>query len=362
MRVGIVGASNCILAGNFVDIIRQSELVTCADNMSLGGSTSVILPYAHLTHDLSQYDLIIFDFMINEYSATKTGRHTMALGMKLMRTFIGDLHSQGISTVFTIMPHKQALAQDEYDYLALFGDAAQKLGCHVIDATQAAMAALMRGISPDHLWQDETHISPALQRIIARRVLSHIAMLKQHKAFQAGAATPQKARLREKRAQAADFMPNGSPYAETTHRSSLCHPTYLHLPVGKPISFHAPLGCVYGIAYNSIKFAGDVTIASEHETAHVVLHDADVETLTNKPGFDFRHRVVPFAPVRAPGGTALTGEITLTPSTDCPALFAEVECIYGGPLVALPVPNNEGYLEDAAELDLLGDRITQSAA
>ncbi|MEM9288836.1 MAG: hypothetical protein AAGA36_10900, partial [Pseudomonadota bacterium] len=61
MRVGIVGASNCILDGNFVDLIRHSPLTTQVGNMSLGGSTTVLLPYAHLRYDLDGYDVIIID-------------------------------------------------------------------------------------------------------------------------------------------------------------------------------------------------------------------------------------------------------------------------------------------------------------
>lgn len=362
MRIGVVGASNCILEGNFTQILSQSALVEAVDNLSLGGSTSVLLPYAHMRHDLSAYDLIIFDVMINEYTVTKNGRYTLALGMKMLRTFIGDLHKQGIPTIFTIMPHKQALAQDEYDFLALYRQAAETMGCHVIDMTQAAMAAMLRGVSPDQLWRDETHISPALQRVLARRVLSHVSVLKERAVFQAGAATREHASAKNALCQAAQLLPRGPDFQTIARHSSLCSPTYMLLPVNTPIAFHAPAGALYGLAYNSIQFAGDVQITSAHESADAVLYDVDVQTLTHKPGFDFRHRVIPFAPVRAPAGEALWGEITLTPSEDCPAQAAEVECFFGGPLAALPVPNSEAYFQDAAELDLLMGSGQQSAA
>lgn len=362
MRVGVVGASNCILDGNFTEILRNSPLIDTLDNLSLGGSTSVILPYAHLTYELSNYDLIIVDFMINEYTATKTGSYTTALGMKMMRTFLGDLHRQGIPTIFTIMPHKQALAQDEFDFLSLYKAAAEKMGSYVIDMTQAAMAAMMQGISPDQLWADETHISPALHRIAARRVLLQVMDLQDKAQFQVGAASPIRTATQATLAQPAAFVPSGEAFASVSRKSSLCAPTYLRLPIDTPISFYAPLGAVYAIAYNSIQFAGKITVTSEHESAQLMLHDVDVETLTHKPGFDFRHRVMPFAPVRAADGGTLAGEITFTPGFDCPAQYAEVQCIYGGPLAALPVPNSEHYFEDAAELELLLGPSRQNAA
>lgn len=362
MRIGVVGASNCILEGNFIHILSQSSLVDSVDNLSLGGSTSVLLPYAHMRYDLSAYDLIIFDFMINEYTVTKNGGYTTALGLKMMRTVIGDLHKQGIPSIFTIMPHKQSLAHDDYDFLALYQQAAEKMGCHVIDVTQAAMAAMLRGIAPDHLWSDDTHITPALHRVLAQRILNHISLLKERAIFQAGAAEIDRTGTKTPLAQPAQLVPQGQSFDTIKRQSNLCSPTYMRLPVNTPIQFHAPAGTVYGIAYNSIQFAGNVSITSAHESAEIVLYDADVETLTHKPGFDFRHRVVPFAPVRAPVGEALSGEMTFTPSRDCPATTAEVECIYGGPLAVLPVPDTEAYFQDEAELDLLLGRTRQNAA
>ncbi|MGD1955076.1 MAG: SGNH/GDSL hydrolase family protein [Sphingomonadales bacterium] len=361
MRVGIVGASNCILDGNFVDLVRHTPLTTQVGNMSLGGSTTVLLPYAHLRYDLDGYDVIIIDTMINEYLETRGGGYNAATGMKMLRTFVGDLHKKGKEVIFTIMPHKRSLMRDEYDFHALYSRAAKKLGCHVIDVTQAAIAAVLKGVPIDQLWQDETHITPALHRVVAHRVLSLLQTFQDNQAFQAGATSLEVPSGLSKLAAAAEFVPDGEPYPVMARHSSLCQPRYSQLPINTPITFYAPMGCVYGIAYNSIQFAGDVHIESDVGAASVNLHDPDVETLTRKPGFDFRHRVIPFDQVRTPDGSALTGTVTFIPMADSPAKVAEVECLYGGPLAALPVPNTEGYFALDEELALITGQQRQVA-
>lgn len=353
MRIGIVGASNCILSGNFTTVLAQQPGFT-VDNLSLGGSTTTLLPYAMMRYDLRAYDVVIVDVMINEYQEIRSGGHCVSAGLKHLRGFANDLRAADIPVIFTIMPHKEAVARDDYDFIALYKQAAALLGCHVIDMYEAAMAAMLKGVHPDSLWQDVTHMTPALQQVLAQRVVSLLTLLKQQQSFQANQNRPKQAFQRA--ATPADFISGDTPF-ETIHRaSSLVSPTYVRLPVNTPITVYAPSGVLFGLAYNSIKFAGSVHLSFGDVSVEKILHDPDAETLQNKPGFDFRHRVIPFEEIRTHDGSALMGELIFKPDPNCPAQYAEIECLYGGQTAALPIRNDAGFFESETELKLVNLR------
>ncbi|MEM9879095.1 MAG: hypothetical protein AAF862_07435, partial [Pseudomonadota bacterium] len=223
------------MQGTFVEIIKHSKFVTQVDNFSLGGSTTVLLPYAHLTYDLPSYDVVIIDTMINEYLETRPGgRYAIDTGMKMLRTFVGDMKKRGQNVIFTMMPHKQALKTDAYDLYALYKSAAALLGCQVIDLTEAVMAAMLKGVHPDSLWQDETHITPLLQRVIARRVLLTLAQYKNSMDFAAGATKPDLTAPSEPLVARSDFIAGDAPIELIQRHSNLVSPIYHQLPVKTP--------------------------------------------------------------------------------------------------------------------------------
>jgi len=352
MRIAVVGASNCILKGNFVTILEQSAMVTQIDNFSLGGSSSVLLPYTLMQRQMSDYDVVIVDVMINEYTFTASDKQTVQAGLRHIREFAQYLAALDIPCIFTLMPHRDLFDQQDFDFVRIYSEAARLLNWHYIDLFEAAAAAIEMGVPRSDLWVDRTHISPQMQRILANRILAFLAVYKEHKAFLG--LSPQTLSIPQPQCAAAELRsPSGEGWETLQHASSLVSPTYLKLPIETPISFDARSGHIFGIAYNSIQFLGKLDIVTDFGSYTCALVDRDAETLTHKPGFDFRHRVLPIQTIAPGSGAPFSGEVTFQPAPNCPAKHIEIECLFGGPSPSIGLGNTGRFFEDPGERALL---------
>lgn len=325
MRVGVIGTSNSILKDGYVDQLTNALGRLRVRNLSVGGSTIPLLPYMAQKEDLSLYNIILIDVMVNEFQHTVRTGHDLSFSLNILSGFLADVKASGAVPIFLVLPHRQAVERN----LSAFNDAyialAQAHGCAVINVYHDLYAKLADGAALDTLWIDDAHMAFDFHEPLAKRLLAFIETMRDQgwlpndeHAWAAHAPCCEPVSF----AEAATL-----PVLE--RNSSLMTLKYLGLPINTPVSFTSNSGGIYGLAYNAVKFCGDVEIIANGEQVTFELDDVQAETTTRAAAAPLRHRIVGFRPINAPQKQTLSGQIIFRPYETCPADVAEIECIFG---------------------------------
>lgn len=329
MRIGVIGTSNSILRGGYVDQLSAALGPGRIGNHSVGGSTIQLLSYASTKHDLSQYNVILIDVMVNEYNHRNRGVFDLGVSLRIFNGFLAEAKAAGSIPMLIVFPQRQQFEANEMVFNQPYIQMAQAHGCPIINIYHLLLEANPTCASDNGLWLDDHHIATPYHADVAQRIAAFIKALSAQGWFPPdGDALA----ARQPFSTPAEFMQPGGGFESIERGSQLMTQRYFKLPVNTPISFQTEGSSVYGIAYNAMKFCGTAEVTANGQRVTFGIDDPDAETKSKPAKRDFVHRVMGFTPVIAPSKQRLSGQMTFTPADYSAAEFAEVEGIFGGRL------------------------------
>lgn len=278
MRIAVIGTSNAILKGGYTFGIREHPAVTRFDNFSLGASTTVILPKVAAECDLTGYDVVLFDFAVNEEIWVRQGTATLENLRSALDGFIAGLPPETVPGI-VVMPTHLGLGQrlPVHDFYRSYATAR---GYPLLDGFEDIDALASGREAQLELFMDPEHLQREVAHGFGGRIVE--ALLRWREAAPERGAEQALARRQEYRAFGPEEVENG----ETVERgSSLIRGRFVRIGRDGRIAFrYAEPVEIVGVGLNLAQTNGYVLIRSGSATSHAVVlpryYKGDATSLT----------------------------------------------------------------------------------
>ncbi len=181
MRVLVIGTSNSIFKGGYVDSLRQSPDVTSLVRTGPGGSTSIIIPYFGLDIDFSLFDMVVIDTSINDGAFASWGKLSSIDIMNNLEWLCCTAINSGCFPCFVLMPNKKFLGQQDPSFESYFR-IAQKYKAGLVNGYKFAFDyAESNSVDVGTLFIDDLHLRVEISALLAPAILDSFRTLSPHR-------------------------------------------------------------------------------------------------------------------------------------------------------------------------------------
>lgn len=175
MRLAVIGTSNSILRGGYVDALREDARVDSLLRTGPGGSTSVILPYFGREVDFAAYDNVIIDTSVNDSAFLGWGLIRAVEIAENLDWILRRAIAAGCGPVLLCLPNRAHMGGGDAAF-RVYRDAARRFGIPLLDGyVFAADYAADRGVPVAHLFSDDLHLRPEVARLLVPHLIGMCA-------------------------------------------------------------------------------------------------------------------------------------------------------------------------------------------
>lgn len=172
MRLLVLGTSNSILKGGYVDALSNRTEIAHLDRIGPGGSTSIMLPYFGAEVDFGSYDYLILDTSVNDGAFASWGALTQSEIIDNLRWLCHNATISGCSPVFLCMPNRTFL-EGQDPTLASYLLVASEFSIPVLDGYQAVrQMAADDDLPVADFFIDDLHLRPEVAVRLAPQLLA----------------------------------------------------------------------------------------------------------------------------------------------------------------------------------------------
>lgn len=171
MKLLVLGTSNSILKGGYVDALRIHPNITTINRVGPGGSTSIMLPFFGEEIDFSEFDFVIVDTSINDGAFLDWGLLMESEAMDNLRWLLRTATTAGCMPVILCMPNRARMNGGD-TALALYKKAASEYRAPLFDGYKFAETCAREIQRPvNELFQDDLHLLPSIAALMAPAIV-----------------------------------------------------------------------------------------------------------------------------------------------------------------------------------------------
>lgn len=176
MTLFVLGTSNCIIRGSFVESLRALTH-EAVENFSVGASPSLVGLFLLPRLQIMPGDVVLLDYLINDSGSMAHRMRTPADITLTLTTLVADIRTRGATPVMLILPTRRG---DEGIPLGerVFRATAAMNFVHVLDVARLFVEAMADGTCEDRLLSDPFHMAVAVTPVVGALVLDAVALLR----------------------------------------------------------------------------------------------------------------------------------------------------------------------------------------
>lgn len=176
MRIGILGASNCVNSMGFSAAMPTNSNVSYFENFSIGGSTSLLALKSIDKAVNTGFDFIFLDFVINETKSILKKATTFREIRNINRNIISRLIERNILPIITIFPSSKSEFRQMTKLDSMYIEIAKEFNIPYLNIIEIIdYVERLYGISRNFLFRDGDHISRWLGKAISLSVIDALA-------------------------------------------------------------------------------------------------------------------------------------------------------------------------------------------
>jgi hypothetical protein len=179
MDVAILGTSNSLSTSGYTAHLARPSLRIVA-NVSLGSSTSVVIPYRLPLLENTSVDILVLDTCVNEQAALHEGLHNEAVTEAVFNSTVAWCIRQAVMPIVLVMPVQfalpRALEGEEPKVLTLYKQLCERNLVKLVDGYRLACKLVRSGRSLGEIFRDTHHPAAEFQSLIGDVVAEEILL------------------------------------------------------------------------------------------------------------------------------------------------------------------------------------------
>lgn len=173
MRLLVLGTSNSILKGGYVEALRGHPEIQSCDRVGPGGSTSIMLPFFGAEVDFSAYDALIVDTSVNDGAFMGWNLLARSEVLDNIRWICSTALQAGVTPVLLCMPNRNYLEVPD-PALSAYRQVAEELHVPLLDGYGFARAqAVFEQKSVAEIFMDDLHLRPEIATRLAPELVEY---------------------------------------------------------------------------------------------------------------------------------------------------------------------------------------------
>ncbi|MGI4810459.1 MAG: hypothetical protein ACRYF2_20410, partial [Janthinobacterium lividum] len=160
----VVGQSNSIIRGGFIDQLRRMGSVSIERMGRIGASPSILAPFFMTEGFLAPCDYCLLDFCVVDAAGIEDRTYSTGQSLLWAEWACHQARRYRCEPILVIIPRAHEIGE-RAPLVQLYREMAGRLGCHFLDAGD--LAGRLPGAGGEPLYADSTHPGEALSQAMA---------------------------------------------------------------------------------------------------------------------------------------------------------------------------------------------------